>query len=166
MRTVSACACARVQSRLNTAAAAAEFLSSLLREVDIVSSPLNRRFRPAFLPFGQVFGECVEKSTRAWPRHGGSSIPAGSIARRGELLTLIEMVAAPRVAESLRQPRQSQSLQHSLHLAIECGRTDRWLECFQSSIRPQLEMVNQCVARLLLPANQSIGRGQKGHGGS
>src|SRR5262249_34854268 len=35
MRTVSACACARVQSRLNTAVAAAEPFSSGLREVGI-----------------------------------------------------------------------------------------------------------------------------------
>ena len=35
---VSACACARVQSRLNAAAAAAEFFSSVLRDVGIVSS--------------------------------------------------------------------------------------------------------------------------------
>src|SRR6267142_3477799 len=48
MRTVSACAWARVQSRLNAAAAAAEFLSSVLREVGIVSSP-NCCFRLAFL---------------------------------------------------------------------------------------------------------------------
>src|SRR5437763_11097645 len=38
MRTVSACACARVQSRLNAAAAAAEVFSSVLREVGTVSS--------------------------------------------------------------------------------------------------------------------------------
>src|SRR6185436_2307196 len=41
MRTVSAWACARVQSRLNAAAAAAEVFSSVLREVGIVSLPLN-----------------------------------------------------------------------------------------------------------------------------
>src|SRR3979409_2221128 len=39
IRTVSACAWARVQSRLNTAAAAAEVFSSVLREVGMVILP-------------------------------------------------------------------------------------------------------------------------------
>src|SRR5262245_42717992 len=38
MRTVSACACARVQSRLSAAVAAAELLSSVRREIGIGSS--------------------------------------------------------------------------------------------------------------------------------
>jgi hypothetical protein len=42
-----------------------------------VSSPPNRRFRSAFLPFGQVFGECVEKSTRAY-RARPDSAPAAA----------------------------------------------------------------------------------------
>ncbi len=54
MRSVSASARARVQSRLNTVAAAAEFLSSVLREVGIVSSPLNRRFGLAIVLFSQI----------------------------------------------------------------------------------------------------------------
>src|SRR6186713_3158897 len=44
IRTVSAWACARVQSRLNAAAAAAEVFSSVLREVGIVSSQALHRF--------------------------------------------------------------------------------------------------------------------------
>ena len=43
-------------------------------------------------------------------------------------------LAMPVVA-SLREPRQAQSLQHSLHLAIECGRSDRWVEVFQCCLR-------------------------------
>src|SRR4029077_14204027 len=65
MRTVSACACARVQSRLSAAAAAAEFLSSVLREVVILSSPTKRRSDWLFLLLGQVFRERFGKSTRA-----------------------------------------------------------------------------------------------------
>src|SRR5947207_14559949 len=49
MRTVSACACARVQSRLSTAAVAAEFFNSVLREVGMAFLPrLNRRFATGF----------------------------------------------------------------------------------------------------------------------
>src|SRR6478736_4420240 len=74
MRTVSACAWARVQSRLNAAAAAAEFLSSVLREVGIVSSP-NCCFRLAFLAFGRVsWGMRRKVNTHA--SHGGSWRPA------------------------------------------------------------------------------------------
>src|SRR5216683_757882 len=65
MRTVSACALARVQSRLNTAAAAAEVLSSVLREVGIVSS---RTVVSGwlFLPFGRVsWGIRRKVNTRA-----------------------------------------------------------------------------------------------------
>ena len=54
---------------------------------------------------------------------------------------------------SLWKPCQSQSLQHSLHLAIECGRSDRWLDGFQRACWPQLDVVGQCVVCLLLPAN-------------
>src|SRR5262245_54963277 len=75
MRTVSACACARVQSKLNAAAAAADVFSSVLREVGIVSLPLHYYFvRDWFLQFlGQVFGECGRKSTGghlSCPVHG------------------------------------------------------------------------------------------------
>src|SRR6266568_1791378 len=65
MRNVSACALARVQSRLNAAAAAAEFLSSVLREVGIVFS---RTVVSGwlFLPFGQVSWRIRRKvNTRA-----------------------------------------------------------------------------------------------------
>src|SRR4029078_2178439 len=65
MRTVSACACARVQSKLNAAAAAAEFLSSVLREVVILSSPPKRRSDWLFLLPAQVFRERFGKSTHA-----------------------------------------------------------------------------------------------------
>src|SRR5712671_8205065 len=67
MRTVSACALARVQSRLNTAAEAAEFLSSVLREVAIVSSP-NCCFRLAFLGLRpSILGNPLKINTRALP---------------------------------------------------------------------------------------------------
>src|ERR1700676_2042827 len=94
MRTVSASARARVQSRLNTAAAAAEFLSSLLREVGIVSSPLNRRFRPAFVALGpsiwrmrrkvntRVLLAQADLEKRASEKRRGAVGACGSFARR------------------------------------------------------------------------------------
>jgi hypothetical protein len=65
MRTVSACACARVQSKVSAAAAAAEFFSSVLREVGMVFSPVHRRFRRVFLLFIQVCVKGFEKKGKS-----------------------------------------------------------------------------------------------------
>src|SRR5262245_44035593 len=50
MRTVSACAWAKRQSRLRAAAAAAEFFRSVRREVFIAFPPRNRRQRRPLRP--------------------------------------------------------------------------------------------------------------------
>src|ERR1700722_754219 len=63
MRTVSAWGCARVQSRLSTAAVAAAFFSSVRRDVGMAFPPRNCFVRFSLL--GQVFKGCVGKSTRS-----------------------------------------------------------------------------------------------------
>src|SRR5947207_8637313 len=75
MRTVSACACARVQSRLNAAAAAAEVFSSVLREVGIVSSPLNY---DRFFQFSVKYLENTERSQPA-PALDGAPLVAETV---------------------------------------------------------------------------------------
>src|SRR6202035_3985691 len=67
MRTVSACACARVQSRLSTAAVAAAFFSSVRREVGMAFLPetVSSFLRRSFFFTWQVFKGCAGKSTRS-----------------------------------------------------------------------------------------------------
>src|SRR6266581_7833550 len=67
MRRGSASARARVQSRLNVAAAAAEVFSSVLREVGMAFPPKSWFHDCFFLLFGQVFRGYLGMSTRSAP---------------------------------------------------------------------------------------------------
>src|SRR6185295_1123554 len=80
MRTVSACACARVQSRLKAAAAAAEVFSSVLREVGIASSPEPSFSDWLLLSWVKYFDNTPESQHRRSHHNGVSRPPAQSVA--------------------------------------------------------------------------------------
>src|SRR3954447_21169406 len=79
MRKFSACAWARVQSRLSRPAAAAELFSSCLREVGILSSLKNRFMIWSCYSFSKYGERGGGKST--WRKSGSGSAAQNAIAK-------------------------------------------------------------------------------------
>src|SRR6476469_1223674 len=101
MRKFSACAWARVQSRLSAAAAAAVLFSSCLREVGILSS-LKTRLLIGLVIFLRIMGSGTMES-----QHGERSI--GGSWRRTQLRRRIERSArlqfvSERIASNTAKP--------------------------------------------------------------